>query len=151
MYIVVRASPTDFTVTGADRATQFRPNLSNLPSVQQQPQLVEAHLRSEVEAGRLLGPLPLHLACLVQTSPIGLIPKPRQPGKWTISEMRASLSGGRLSSIWTVLMRGPSVLCVTPDMSPESSAELGRLLGSLVVLSAENRFFSGPVPSVMKL
>ena len=69
---------------GADRATQFRPNLSNMPSVQQQPQLVEAHLRTEAEAGRLLGPLPLHLARLVQTSPIGLIPKPRQPGKWRL-------------------------------------------------------------------
>ena len=69
---------------GADRATYFRPNLSNMPSVQQQPQLVEAHLRTEAEAGRLLGPLPLHLARLVQTSPIGLIPKPRQPGKWRL-------------------------------------------------------------------
>ena len=69
---------------GADRATQFRPNLSNMPSVQQQPQLVEAHLRTEVEAGCLLSSLPLDLASLVQTSPIGLIPKPCQPGRWRL-------------------------------------------------------------------
>ena len=62
----------------------LRAHSSNLPSVQHQPQLVEAQIRAEVEAGRLLGPLPPHLAPLVQTSPIGLIPKPHQPGKWRL-------------------------------------------------------------------
>ena len=32
----------------------------------------------------MLGPLPPHLASLVQTSFIGLIPKPHQPGKWRL-------------------------------------------------------------------
>lgn len=69
---------------GCDRAVTLLPCSSNMPSVHQQPQLVEAQIRAEVEAGRLLGPLPPHLAALVQTSPIGLIPKPHQPGKWRL-------------------------------------------------------------------
>ena len=56
----------------------------NLPSVRRHPQLVAEHLTTEREAGRLLGPLPLHLAELCQVSPIGLIPKPHQPGKWRL-------------------------------------------------------------------
>ena len=69
---------------GCDRTVTLRPCSSNMSAVQQHPQLVEAHIRAEVEAGRLLGPLPPHLASLVQTNPIGLIPKPHQPGKWRL-------------------------------------------------------------------
>ena len=69
---------------GCDRTVTLHPCSSNMPAVQQHPQLVEAHIRAEVEAGRLLGPLPPHLASLVQTNPIGLIPKPHQPGKWRL-------------------------------------------------------------------
>ena len=36
----------------------------------------------EREAGRLLGPLPLPVARLVHTSPLGLVPKSRQPGQF---------------------------------------------------------------------
>lgn len=69
---------------GANRAAKLHPNVSNMSSVQQQPQLVEAQIKAEVQAGRLLGPLPPHLASLVQTNPIGLIPKPHQPGRWRL-------------------------------------------------------------------
>ena len=55
-----------------------------MPSGQQHPQLVESQIHDEATAGRLLGPLPPHLACLVQANPIGLIPKPHQPGKWRL-------------------------------------------------------------------
>ena len=66
---------------GCDRTVTFRPCSGNMPAAQQHPQLVEAHIRAEVEAGR---PLPPHLASLVQTNPIDLIPKPHQPGKWRL-------------------------------------------------------------------
>ena len=56
----------------------------NLPSVQQHPHLVAKHLADEIAAGRILGPLPPHLARLCQISPMGLIPKPHQPGKWRL-------------------------------------------------------------------
>ena len=53
-------------------------------SVKQLPRLVEAHITEEVAAHRLLGPLPFHLARHCHPSPIGLIPKPHQPGKWRL-------------------------------------------------------------------
>ena len=42
---------------GADRTIRLRSNSTNMPSVRQHPQLVEAHIRAESTAGRLLGPL----------------------------------------------------------------------------------------------
>ena len=69
---------------GADRSHEFRPCHGNMSSVGEQPQLVEAHIRSERASGRVLGPLPSHLARLTHTSAIGLIPKPHQPGKWRL-------------------------------------------------------------------
>ena len=69
---------------GADRSMELHTNMKNLPSVRQHPVLVEAHIKAEVEAGRMLGPLPPYLASMEQTSPIGLIPKPHQPGKWRL-------------------------------------------------------------------
>ena len=82
---------------GADRALRLRPNLSNMPSVQQHPQLVESQIHAEAKAGRLLGPLPPHLACLVQTNPIGLIPKPHQPGKWRLIVDLSSPTGASVN------------------------------------------------------
>ena len=48
------------------------------------PSLVDQHIAAERTAGRLLGPIPPHLASACQISPIGLIPKPHQPGKWRL-------------------------------------------------------------------
>ena len=53
-------------------------------SVVQNHQIVEQHIREETEAGRLLGPLPPQLAALCHISPMGLIPKTNQPGKWRL-------------------------------------------------------------------
>ena len=70
---------------GADRSRAMSPSRQgNLPSVREHPELVAEHLATAKEAGRLLGPLPSHLANLCQVSPIGLIPKPHQPGKWRL-------------------------------------------------------------------
>ena len=51
----------------------------NLPPVRALPSLVDQHIEAESTAGRLLGPIPPHLASACQISPIGLIPKPHQP------------------------------------------------------------------------
>lgn len=70
---------------GADRASlSLKPATGNLPSVHQHPQLVQKHITEEVSAHRLLGPLPDHLVAHCHASPIGLIPKPHQPGKWRL-------------------------------------------------------------------
>lgn len=70
---------------GADRAClSLRRGPANFASVRQHPQLVEAHIAEEVAAGRLLGPVPDHLVPLCHSSPIGLIPKPHQPGRWRL-------------------------------------------------------------------
>ena len=78
---------------GADRAVQFVSSRRNMPSVQQQPLLVAAHINEELVAGRVLGPLPPHLAKLTHTSSIGLIPKLHQPGKWRLIIDLSSPSG----------------------------------------------------------
>ena len=44
--------------------------------------LVEDHIAEEIEKGRLMGPVPEHLNPLCHCSPIWLIPKPHQPGRW---------------------------------------------------------------------
>ena len=85
----------------------------NLPSVRQHPQLVAEHLATEREAGRLLGPLPSHLAELCQVSPIGLIPKPHQPGKWRLIVDLSSPHGASVNDAISVdycHMRYASVL-----------------------------------------
>lgn len=53
-------------------------------SVCQHTQLVEAHIAQEVMAYCLLVPLPEHFAIHCHTSPVGLIPKPHQPGTWRL-------------------------------------------------------------------
>ena len=59
---------------GADRSKALcSQNKGNLPSVRQLPSLVAEQLAVERRAGRLLGPLPLHLAEICQVSPINFI------------------------------------------------------------------------------
>ena len=82
---------------GADRrALSLRPGPGNFPSVRQHHQVVEAHIDVEVAAHRLIGPVPDSLASLCHCSPIGLIPKPHQPGRWRLI---VDLSAPRGSSV----------------------------------------------------
>ena len=70
---------------GADRrALSLWPGPGNFPSVCQHHQVVEAHIDAEVAAHRLIGPVPDSLASLCHCSPIRLIPKPHQPGRWRL-------------------------------------------------------------------
>ena len=68
---------------GTDRTKRLHPARDgNLPSVQSLATLASQHIQQESSTGRLLGPLPQLLVSDCQVSPIGLIPKPHQPGKW---------------------------------------------------------------------
>jgi len=70
---------------GADRGRlSLRPGPGNLPSVYQHPHLIDTHIAGEVEQGRMLGPVPDHLSPYCHCNPIGLIPKPHQPGRWRL-------------------------------------------------------------------
>ena len=82
---------------GVERSvTLHRTRAGNLPSVHSMPDLVGQHIQEERAAGRLLGPLPPALARDCQVSPIGLIPKPHQPGRWRLI---VDLSSPRGSSV----------------------------------------------------
>ena len=70
---------------GANRSVlSLQKGPGNMPSTRQLPHLVREHIHEEMAAGHVLGPLPAHLSSLCHSSPIGLIPKPHQPGKWRL-------------------------------------------------------------------
>ena len=48
------------------------------------PGVVAARISSEMEAGRLIGPVAQHIARLVHCSPIGLVPESHQTNKWRL-------------------------------------------------------------------
>ena len=109
---------------GADRTClSLRPGPGNFPSVLQHPDLVKAHIAAEIEEGRLMGPVPGHLVPLCHCSPIGLIPKPHQPGRWPLIVDLSSPKGHSVNdaiSPQVAHMNYASVL---------DAAELIRLLG----------------------
>ncbi len=49
-----------------------------------QEHIVLKYIQSELRLGRLVGPLPNDVGSHVHTTPIGLIPKPYQVGKWRL-------------------------------------------------------------------
>ena len=129
---------------GAVRSVHLQSSHSNLPSVHQYPQLVEKQIQAEREAGRMLGPLPPHLACLVKTSPIGLIPKPHQPGKWRLI---VDLSSPRGASVNDAIS---SDNCHMQYTSIWEAAKLIRRLGAgtqLAKLDLQNAYRMVPVHS----
>ena len=115
---------------GVDRARAIRPRREgNLPSVRMHPGLIAEHVRTEQEAGRLLGPVPEPLAGLCQTSPIGLIPKPHQPGKWRLI---VDLSSPSEESVNDAI---PRELCHLQYASVLDAAALVRHLGKGTILA----------------
>ena len=53
-------------------------------SAQEHPDVVDSYLRSELAAGRLLGPLDPSLVPSLHVNRFGVIPKGRTPGKWRL-------------------------------------------------------------------
>ena len=64
--------------------TSLKSSTHNHPSATDNQLLVSEYIKSEVECGRLVGPVPEDLVPLIKLSPIGLIPKPRQVVKWQL-------------------------------------------------------------------
>ena len=88
---------------GVDRTLRLhRARGGNLLSVREHPSLVDHHISEERAAGRLLGLLPAQLASGCQISPIGLIPKPHQLGKWRLIVDLSSPQGGSVNDAISV-------------------------------------------------
>ena len=64
--------------------TSLRSRGSNHPSTLANERVVDDRIATEVAAGRLHGPLPLHLKPLAHTSPMGLVPKLHQLNKFRL-------------------------------------------------------------------
>ncbi len=56
----------------------------NMASVTEHPEVVKSYQQKEVEAGRVVGPVPEVWWPSIQISRFGVIPKPHQPGKWRL-------------------------------------------------------------------
>ena len=65
------------------RSARCKRGPGNMKSVQEHEEVVEQYIRSECEAGRLLGPLERSSYPQVHVSPFGVIPK-SEPGKWRL-------------------------------------------------------------------
>ena len=66
------------------QAPHLKSASKNHPSAPANAMVVRNHIEAELQAGRLVGPLNKTLAPLLHTSPIGLVPKAHQPGKWRL-------------------------------------------------------------------
>ncbi len=69
---------------GFDGTVALRSARNNHPSSAQDELVVSTHIASEVVVGRMVGPILSCWGAHVHTSPIGLIPKPHQPGQWRL-------------------------------------------------------------------
>ena len=71
---------------GFDRgAVVLRSTKRNMRSTEEAPEVVQAYLQAERDAGRIIGPIPdAPGGKLAHVSRFGLIPKPHQPGKWRL-------------------------------------------------------------------
>ena len=66
------------------QAVALRQAQGNMRSIASNPTVVADYLLKERQAGRLSGPIPSEKQGACQISPIGLIPKRNQPGRWRL-------------------------------------------------------------------
>ena len=70
---------------GFRRSAHYRSTSSNMKSALDNVQVISQYLEEELLLGRIIGPIPPHVAPRsTQLSPIGVIPKSSQPGKWRL-------------------------------------------------------------------
>ena len=70
---------------GFDRtACSLRAAKRNMSSCRANPQQVDRYVQDELAANRIIGPIPIALRHGCHISPIGIIPKPHQPGRWRL-------------------------------------------------------------------
>ena len=69
---------------GFSGAQPLRLAQDNMRSPKVNPSVVTDYLRKEINAGRIIGPLPANIIGLIHTSCFGVIPKRHQIGKWRL-------------------------------------------------------------------
>ena len=74
---------------GTATVPSLKDSRRNLHSAYENPCIVDEYLAKERAEGRLLGPIPRSFltdsySTLFHSSPFGVIPKKRQPGKWRL-------------------------------------------------------------------
>ena len=69
---------------GVDESVELKPAKQNMQSATQNPAVIWDYLKTETEAGNILGPFPRDIAPRVHINRFGAIPKKHQPGKWRL-------------------------------------------------------------------
>lgn len=111
---------------GVDPSFVLRTPPGNLQSVAQNPLAVSRYIDNEVAAGKLFRPsVSLH----VRRNPIGLIPKPHQPGKFRLIVDLSAPQGGSVNDAIS------STLCSLQYASVEQAAILVRHLGPAALMA----------------
>ena len=106
-----------------------KPCRKNMISASQYPQVVEEYLASELEAGRVVGPLDLQKCPQVQVSLFGVIPKSHQPNKWLLI---VDLSSPEGKSVNDCIDKS---LCSLSYVSVDDLAEIIRRVGHKALLA----------------
>lgn len=118
---------------GCRKVCRVKSTSHNHPSAASQRGVVSEYIQSEWRLGRLIGPLSREVVSQVHVSPIGLIPKPHQEGKWRlivdlsyprgssvnagISEELASISYMHMDDVVECIQTlGSSILMVKIDL-----------------------------------
>ena len=71
-----------FRIGFSHSSHRLRPKGRNHPSTFANVNIVSDHVRAEVQAVRLVGPLPPALVEYIHVSPIGLVPRGHNTGRW---------------------------------------------------------------------
>ena len=126
---------------GFDRSRSLSPAQSNLLSVSLNPLAVSSYLSEEVARGRLKVVSTLHPLREVHTSPIGIIPKANQPGKFRLIVDLSSPQGGSVND-------GISPdLCSLSYSSVSRAAAMVRACGKGAKLDLKSAYRMVPVHS----
>ena len=73
-----------FRIGYSFQSHKLRTRGRNHPSCMANQVVVSSHITTELAAGRLVGPIPVCFHGMVQTSPMGLVPKGHNTGKWRL-------------------------------------------------------------------
>ncbi len=127
-----------FRIGFSNSLSALASSLSNHPSTQDNPTTVSSHIEEELRLGWLVGPLPQEWATRVQTSPMGLVPKPHSH-KWR------HLSSPRGRSVNDGI---PSSFCSLSYASVDEAVEVISSLGlgtNLIKIDLSNTYRMVPV------
>ena len=122
---------------GFNRSAHCGPATSNMRSALVNAQEVQQHLQEETRLGRVVGPIPLELALTgTQVSPIGVIPKSNQPGKWRLTVDLSSPHGQSFNNGTELELRSLEHLCIDEVTSRIARSGRGTRLAKMDIASA---------------